>query len=66
MQYKCRSLIYIFLAIYLKLQYGDFLLIAIVYENGPIKCFCLRAVFIVELGWNSPCSNFSLILRILV
>ena len=54
------------MAIYLKLQYGDFLLIAIVYENGPIKCFCLSAVLMVELTWNSPFSNFSLILRVQV
>ena len=58
MQYKFRSLIYIFLAIYLKLKYGDFLLIDIVYENGPIKFFCISAVLMVDVSIDTGLRTF--------
>ena len=48
--YKFGSLIYIILAIYLKLKYGDFLLIDIVMIIFPIKFFCIGAVSMVELA----------------
>ena len=35
---------------YLKLKYGDFLLIDIVYENGPIKFFCISAVLMLDVS----------------
>ena len=38
------------MAIYLKLKYGDFLLIDIVYENGPIKFFCIGAVLMLDVS----------------
>ena len=38
------------MAIYLKLKYGDFLLIDIVYENGPIKFFCISAVLMLDVS----------------
>ena len=60
MQYKFRSLNYIILAIYLKLKYGDFLLIDIVYENGPIKCFCLSAVFMLDVSIDTGLRTFFL------
>ena len=46
------------MAIYLKLQYGDFLLIAIVYENGPIKCFCLSAVLMLDVSIDTGLRTF--------
>ena len=35
---------------YLKLKYGDFLLIDIVYENGPINFFCISAVLMLDVS----------------
>ena len=46
------------LAIYLKLKYGDFLLIDIVYENGPIKFFCISAVFMVDVSIGTGLRTF--------
>ena len=60
MQYKFRSLIYIFLLEYLKLQYGDFLSIDIVMLIFPIKCFCVSAVSMVELAWQQPLQQKSI------
>ena len=58
MQYKFGSLICIILAIYLKLKYGDFLLIDIVYENGPIKFFCISAVLMLDVSIDTGISTF--------
>ena len=58
MQYKFGSLICIILAIYLKLKYGDFLLIDIVYENGPIKFFCISAVFMLDVSIDTGLRTF--------
>ena len=58
MQYKVGSLIYIFLLEYLKLQYGDFLLIDIVYENGPIKFFCISAVLMLDVSIDTGLRTF--------
>ena len=58
MQYKFGSLIYIILAIYLKLKYGDFLFIDIVYENGPIKFFCIGAVFMLDVSIDTGLRTF--------
>ena len=46
------------LAIYLKLKYGDFLLIDIVYENGPIKFFCIGAVLILDVSIDTGLRTF--------
>ena len=46
------------MAIYLKLKYGDFLLIDIVYENGPIKFFCISAVFMVDVSIGTGLRTF--------
>ena len=46
------------MAIYLKLQYGDFLLIAIVYENGPIKFFCISAVLMLDVSIDTGLRTF--------
>ena len=46
------------LAIYLKLKYGDFLLIDIVYENGPIKFFCISAVLMVDVSIDTGLRTF--------
>ena len=46
------------MAIYLKLKYGDFLLIDIVYENGPIKFFCISAVFMVDVSIDTGLRTF--------
>ena len=43
---------------YLKLKYGDFLLIDIVYENGPIKFFCISAVFMVDVSIDTGLTTF--------
>ena len=43
---------------YLKLKYGDFLLIDIVYENGPIKFFCISAVFMVDVSIGTGLRTF--------
>ena len=43
---------------YLKLKYGDFLLIDIVYENGPMKFFCISAVFMVDVSIDTGLRTF--------
>ena len=43
---------------YLKLKYGDFLLIDIVYENGPIKFFCISAVFMLDVSIDTGLTTF--------
>ena len=43
---------------YLKLKYGDFLLIDIVYENGPIKFFCISAVFMLDVSIDTGLRTF--------
>ena len=43
---------------YLKLKYGDFLLIDIVYENGPIKFFCISAVLILDVTIDTGLRTF--------
>ena len=43
---------------YLKLKYGDFLLIDIVYENGPIKFFCISAVLILDVSIDTGLRTF--------
>ena len=43
---------------YLKLKYGDFLLIDIVYENGPIKFFCISAVLMLDVSIDTGLSTF--------
>ena len=49
---------YIILAMYLKLKYVDFLLIDIVYENGPIKFFCISSVFMVDVSIDTGLRTF--------
>ena len=46
------------MAIYLKLKYGDFLLIDIVYENGPIKFFCISAVLMLDVSIDTGLRTF--------
>jgi hypothetical protein len=46
------------LAMYLKLKYGDFLLIDIVYENGPITFFCISAVFMLDVSIDTGLRTF--------
>ena len=43
---------------YLKLKYGDFLLIDIVYENGPIKFFCISAVLMLDVSIDTGLRTF--------
>ena len=43
---------------YLKLKYGDFLFIDIVYENGPIKFFCISAVLMVDVSIDTGLRTF--------
>ena len=46
------------MAIYLKLKYGDFLLIDIVYENGPMKFFCISAVLMLDVSIDTGLRTF--------
>ena len=46
------------MAIYLKLKYRDFLLIDIVYENGPIKFFCISAVLMLDVSIDTGLRTF--------
>ena len=43
---------------YLKLKYGDFLLIDIVYENGPMKFFCISAVLMLDVSIDTGLRTF--------
>ena len=43
---------------YLKLKYVDFLLIDIVYENGPIKFFCISAVLMLDVSIDTGLRTF--------
>ena len=46
------------MAIYLKLKYGDFLLFDIVYENGPMKFFCISAVLMLDVSIDKGLRTF--------
>ena len=45
---------------YLKREYSDFLLIDIVYDNGPYEVFLIHGNSIIKLAWTQAFQHFTL------